>query len=329
MTTPAYQIPSTGPVTPEEIYYLLLGKGLSTAQAIGAMANMKAESSLNPESGGIDSNGYWAGGLISWNSQDYPNAHSLVTGDPQTDVRAQINYLLSSTNNVQQGLQGNTAEQVAGNFANYVEACEGCTPGSSYPNGWSTRVGYAGPLLAAATTGDWRNVQYSTEQGQAGGTGSGSPSGGPGSQCLISVPIVGGCLLSTSQARALIGGLMFAPAAGFTIIGAVVLAAFAFRRSGAGTAVGHSAEAVGGAVALIPGGEAAGAAIAAAGSAEARATRARQQERTQREAQRRADREARDARAQERRDEHDYDRVSARTRDSRAGPAMRDEPPPF
>jgi Phage tail lysozyme len=318
-TAAGYTPPTTGPVTPKEIYYLLLAKGLSTAQAIGVMANMKAESGLDPESGGIDSNGYWAGGLISWNSEGYTDAHSLVTGNPQKDVRAQIDYLLSSTNGLKAGLRGSTAQQVAGNFAANVEVCEGCNPGSTYPNGWTTRVGYAAPLLAAAQSGNWADVATSTAS-PGGSSSSGAGSSSAGSGCIVKFPGIAGigatCLLSKSQARALIGGLTLVPAAGFIVVGAVVLAAFAFRRTGAGAAAGSATQAVGSAVSVIPGGQAAGAAIAAAGSAEKRSAQRDQQARAGRE-----------TAARDRRDARQYDEVMARSRDSAKGPAVRDEPP--
>jgi Phage tail lysozyme len=314
-----YVIPTTGPVTPEEIYYLLLAKGASTIQAIGIMANMKAESSLDPESGGIDSNGKWAGGLISWNSGSYPNAHALVTGDPQADVRAQINYLFSNTNGIRAGLQGATAQQVAGNFAANVEVCNGCNPGSTIPNGWTTRVGYAAGLLSAATSGNWQSAGSSTV------SSSSSSSSSPASGCLVQFPGIAGigatCLLSNSQARAIAGGLTLIPATGFIIVGAVVLAAFAFRRSGAGGAVGGAAEATGGVLAAIPGLEGAGLAVAAAGSAEKRSARRRTQQQGQA-------REARQGQAREAREGRQYDEVMSRKRDSARGPASR-EPAPF
>lgn len=156
---------------------------------------------------------------------------------------------------------------------------------------------------------------------------------GTNADCLVAWPKFslgpvsagGSCIFSKSQARAVVGGLMLAPAVGFTLVGAVVLAAFAFRRTGAGRAVGGAAEATGAAVAFIPGGEAAGAAIAASGSQVKRAARrdmqARDQAKQQRQAKAREDREGRE-----------YDEVMARNRDSAKGPAPRDrerEPVPF
>jgi hypothetical protein len=314
-----YRIPTSGPVTPREIYQLLINKGLSTVQAIGVMGNMYAESHLSPESGGIDSNGYWAGGLISWNTAGYTNARQLVTGDPQKDVRAQIDYLFTSTNGMSAGLVGSTPQEVAGNFAANVEKCQGCQPGSNYSNGWAARRGYATLISGWESSGKWP-TSAGTGAGNPGAAGSGT--GGSGSACLLSVPLAG-CILSTSKARALVGGLFVAAGIPVALVGAIVLTAFAFRHTGAGTAVGRAAEATGAAVALVPGGEAAGAAVAAAGSAEARASKRRTAERQQAKAGK--DQAARDAK-----DGRDFDEVMARKRDSAKGPAVRDQDPvPF
>jgi Phage tail lysozyme len=314
--TAPYRIPASGPVTPREVYQLLIGKGLSTMQAIGVMGNMFAESRLSPESGGTDSNGYWAGGLISWNSADYPNAHQLVTGDPQKDVRAQIDYLFSSTNGLSAGLVGSTPQEVAGNFAANVEKCEGCQPGSNFSNGWAARRGFATMIAGWEASGAWPQSAGSAA-GAAGAAGGGTGSGG--SACLLSVPLIG-CVFTTSKARAIVGGLFVAAGLPVAVVGAVVLTAFAFRKTGAGAAVGRAAEAAGAGVALIPGGEAAGAAVAAAGSAEARRSRARQQQDQQARA-------GKQRAARERREGRDFDDVMARRGDSRKGAAVRDEPP--
>lgn len=313
----AYKIPTRGPVTPREIYALLLQKGLSTTQAIGVMANMWAESKLNPESGGTDSNGFWAGGLISWNSEGYTNAHQLVTGNPQVDVRAQIAYLFSSTSGLQQGLKGSTPADVAGNFAANVEKCVGCEPGSTYSNGWAARRGYTRLVSGWVNSGKWPKAGASSV-----GPGGGGGAGSSGGACLVSLPLVG-CALTTSKARALIGGGMILAALPVGLIGAITLTALGFRRTGAGPAVARTAEATGGAVAAIPGAEGIGAAIAAAGSAERRRGQAKQRAAAERK-------QESQQRAQGRHDEAEYKR--ARARGSRAsatrqGPPDLDKPP--
>lgn len=319
---PAYVIPTTGPVTPREIYELLISKGLSTNQAVGVMANMFYESTLNPESGGTDSNGYWAGGLISWNTQGYTNARQLVTGNPQKDVRAQIDYLMTSTSGLSSGLAGASASDVAGNFAQHVEVCAECAPGAQQ---WTARRAQAAVISRWVASGNWPKAA----RGQYGAGGGAGSSGSGGKACLVkgpNLPVVGniGCILSVGQARALLGGAMMAAALPVGLVGAIVLAAFTFRRTGAGAAVGRTAEAAGTAVAFVPGLEGAGAAVAAAGSSTARAARKQQQSKA-------ADKAKRDDDAQARHDEAEYKKVMRRTgkASSRQAPPDAEEEPPF
>jgi Phage tail lysozyme len=276
----SYKIPSTGPVTPREIYALLTEKGLSTIQAVGVMANMYAESRLNPESGGIDSNGYWAGGLISWNTAGYTNARQLVTGNPQVDVRAQMAYLFSSTNGLNAGLQGATAADVAGNFAQHVEVCEYCSAGNTGSNGWAARRGYTTIIEGWLKSGKWpASAGDSAALADAGSdttSGAGSSSG----KCLVNIPVVG-CVLSTSQARGLVGGLFIAAALPVGLVGAIVMVALGFRR--VAPAAARGAERLGTGIAFVPGLEAAGAAVKTAGSVSARSSRRRAGDREQRQ----------------------------------------------
>jgi hypothetical protein len=105
--------------------------------------------------------------------------------------------------------------------------------------------------------------------------------GQPGSPCLISypsasVPLVGtvggGCLLSKTNVRAMVGGLLLG-AGGILVLGAVaVLAAAGFRKSGA-------VDKVAGGVAFVPGvGPAAAAGIRSAARPEQRHARRRKEE---------------------------------------------------
>jgi len=327
--TPA--IPATGPVTPHEIYSLLLKKGLSTTQAIGVMANMINESSLNPEARALDTNGRFSNGLIQWNESGYPNSHSLVTGNPQRDVRAQIDYLFSSTGGLSQGLAGATAADVAGNFAQHVEVCTECAPGASQ---WVARRGNAATVARWISTGHWPKAAGG-QFASGGGSSSGATVGGPGAGCIVKLPSVGplggACLLTTSQARAVIGGLMITAAIPIGMVGAIVLAAFTFRRSGAGAAIGRSAEAAGAGIAVIPGMQGAGAAVAAAGSAEARRAQGQRRERQQRQGERTQAREQakakREGDAQARNDEALAKKVDKRTSRQSSRQAPPDEPP--
>jgi len=263
----SYIPPTTGPVTPREIYQLLLNAGFSSVQAAGIMGNMVHESGLNPESGGIDSNGAWAGGLISWNTAGYTNARSLVTGDPPADVRAQIKYLLTSTSGLKAGTSGATASQVGANFAQNVEVCSTCGPKNGLPtapNGTTARAASAAAIYAAAKSGNWGVVSSSALPGAGstgagggaaapGGTGSNAAGGGTGA-CVLSFPSIdlkvtsigGGCIFSKSQARAWIGALMLVGGGLVTFGGVAVLVATAFSSTKAGRAVAGTAGKVAG-----------------------------------------------------------------------------------
>lgn len=116
------------------------------------MGNMQNESDFNIETNAVDSNGARAYGLISWNAASYPNASSLVTGNTQKDLADQINFLLHDTSGTSQGLQGQTAAEVAGNWAQFVEVCQGCQPGGAQ---WTQRQENANQILNSINTGNW------------------------------------------------------------------------------------------------------------------------------------------------------------------------------
>jgi len=137
--------------------------------------------------------------------------------------------------------------------------------------------------------------------GSLGGAGAGGGGGGarttaasqPG--CIVgapgfNVPLVGtigrDCLFSTSQARALIGGLLLAAAAPAGMLGLVILAAAGFRATRAGAKAAGAAEAAGGMIAVLPGLEPAGMAVAATGSAQKRVARRKEAARAQEKAKR-------------------------------------------
>lgn len=278
----AYVPPTHGPVTAKEIYYLLLQQGFSTTQAEGIMANMWAESHLDPESDGVDSNGYRSVGLINWNTApgNYPHASSLVTGNPQQDVRAQIKYLTTSTNGINPGTQGRSAADVAGNFAANVEGCDGCNAGNTTtPNGWGFRRGYAAQFTQAVATGNWANIKTSSFSGSGQSPSSGTA--GPSNQanCAIgwsgvSVPLIGSvgsfCLLHKSQARAIVGATLL----GFSALAALPIVAIMVITFAGRTRAGQAVAGAGGSVLQVAGGITAaagapelGAPLAAAGSA--------------------------------------------------------------
>ena len=111
-------------VTPADIYAALINASASPAQAAGLLGNAQAESGLNVESAGLDSNGYWSYGLFQWNAQSHPDAATLVTGNPAADLANQVAYLARSGG--LQAASGNDPGTVAANFAHNYERCAAC-----------------------------------------------------------------------------------------------------------------------------------------------------------------------------------------------------------
>lgn len=136
----------------QQIYQALTAAGFSKNQAAGVMGNMQNESDFNVESAALDSNGAMSYGLIQWNAASYPNASSLVTGNAQKDLANQVNFLLHNTSGTGQGLQGQTASEVAGNWAQFVEVCNGCQPGGAQ---WLQRQANANAILGQINSGNW------------------------------------------------------------------------------------------------------------------------------------------------------------------------------
>ena len=118
------------------VYQALLRNGYSTTQAIGIMANMYFESGINPESSGMDSNGYYSVGLVSFNEApgNYPNAGSMLTGNATNDINTQVKYLATIAGPRSSATSGSTPTQVAGNWAEYFERCASCQPGGAQYN---------------------------------------------------------------------------------------------------------------------------------------------------------------------------------------------------
>jgi tail lysozyme len=229
--------------TPKGIYTALIAAGFSTTQAIGAMANGMAESSLNPEANVVDSNGYRSYGIWQFNAQSYPNASGLVTGNCSADINAQVGLLKASVSG--QALAGSTPGQVASNFAQYFERCQTCQPGGASN---VQRVANAGVVAGWVSSGSWPTSasglsgSSSSSSAAAGGEGSAAT----GSACLIqfpgvTIPVAGSigsfCIFSKGEARALIGGMLLFAGGGLFVVGALILAAGAFQRSGATAAV--------------------------------------------------------------------------------------------
>jgi Phage tail lysozyme len=340
-----YVPPTTGPVTAREIYALLLQNGFSTVQAVGIMANMIAESNLNPEAVGDGSYG-----LVQFQQGSDPggkNASSFVTGNAQADARAQIKYIAQVAS--KQSVSGSTGAQVAGNFAAYFERCSTCSAGNTGANGWSTRRGYAALVEKWISSGNWPTSAGSGQVGSGAGSGltgtvsnpatsAGSCTGGSAC-CLVGwsgidlkITTLGSfCLFTKTEARAIIGACLMGTGGGIMFVGLAVLTVSAFSHTkvgqAAGKAVGTAGE-VAGAGLVIAGMPEAGAAVHAASRgprSAARHVQGRSRQRQQVQARVRREQEA-----QNRHDERQYDEVMSRKRDSAKGPAIRDyEPVPF
>jgi hypothetical protein len=115
---------------PRDIYKFLREAGLNRTQAVAVLGNVENESSYNPETNAMDSNGLRSYGLICWNAGSYPDAYKLVTGHPTQDIKAQIRFLLTHTNNVWRVLHSNlNAHDMAGDFNQFVEVSAYSWPG--------------------------------------------------------------------------------------------------------------------------------------------------------------------------------------------------------
>jgi hypothetical protein len=217
-----------------DVYGALTSAGFSTVQAIGAMANAIAESSLDPEADVVDSNGARSYGLWQFNAASYPDAGKLVTGNPAADIIAQVGYLKSHVSG--QALAGTTGAEVAGNFAANFERCQGCQAGGS---AYSTRVGNASTVEGWISSGHWPASSAGISGGSGGGGGGTATLLAATPGCLVNLPVVG-CLLDKSQARGIIGGLLLATGGILALAGLAVLVAAGFAGTGAGRAAGSA-----------------------------------------------------------------------------------------
>lgn len=148
-------------VTMKAIWDELIANGASPIQAAGIMGNMQNESSFNPEAVGDGGNSF---GLVQWNRNSYPSAHSLVTGNPLKDMQAQIKYLVQTGG--LRAASGATAGQVGANFAANYERCVGCAAGGSQN---MSRSSNASVIFQNAQSGKWP-----TSSGGSTATGSGT-----------------------------------------------------------------------------------------------------------------------------------------------------------
>lgn len=253
---------------PFDIWQALEQAGATSVQAAGIMGNWIAESRLNPESDVVDSNGYRSYGLAQWNARSYPNAATLVTGDPVADTAAQVRFFFQTV--PQSALQGSTPQQVAANVAQNYERCQGCAAGgqsnTTRQANAATVAGWAAASNWPASLGEAADSAALTSAGQA----------QERSTCLwklggeniigpLNVPSV--CVFSKSQGRAIAGAGLLGGGALVAAVGLVLLAL--------GTQLGGSA--VQTAAGLIPGVGIAGKAAAAAGGAGASSAAAKEE----------------------------------------------------
>ena len=143
---------ATKTLGPRQIWTELELAGASAVQAAGIMGNWLAESRLNPEAQAVDSNGYKSYGLAQWNTApgNYPNAASLVTGDPARDARAQVQFFYQTGGGA--AAKGSTPQQVASNIAANYERCAGCQSGGAQN---TARQANAATVAGWAGTGNW------------------------------------------------------------------------------------------------------------------------------------------------------------------------------
>lgn len=236
--------------TPQDIWNALLANGASSTQAAGIMGNMFYESSLNPEAAGMDSNGYTSYGLIQWNSApgNYPNASSLVTGNPSKDLVAQIRFLAQTGGF--NAAKGATAADAGSNFASNYERCSSCQSGGAQN---ASRSAKAAEFFNSAQSGNWQQ-STGTDTGGTNATTAGVETVGyDANTCLVGSagaslgPVhisSGSCYFSKTNARAILGGMLLGVSTVMFLAGTVIVVAFVFRKTDAGSAISNSVSAV-------------------------------------------------------------------------------------
>ena len=223
-------------VTPKQIYQALIAAGASTTQAIGIMANMIAESGLNPEAVGDQGTSF---GLVQQHGAQYAG---LVTGNPAADMNAQIKVL--AANGGFAAANGANGAAAAGNFSANYERCTTCQPGQA---SYNQRVANAATVAGWVSSGSWPTSSGSaTASAQGGGSGSNSKDptcawGFSGSLVVTSLNI---CVIKKATIRHIVGGMLLLSGSSVLLAGAVILAASAFNHTKAGQAVAQAGSAV-------------------------------------------------------------------------------------
>jgi Phage tail lysozyme len=224
-------------VTPRQIYQALTGAGASTTQAIGIMANGIAESGLNPEAIGDQGTSFG-----TWQQHGAGYA-GLVTGNPQADLAAQVKVV--AQNGGFAAATGSNAGEAAGNFAANYERCTTCQPGQA---SYNARVANAATVAGWVSSGKWP-----ASAGSASSAGGSSSAGGATSTATsatsadcawgfsglgggvgpVQLPQLNICLIKKSTLRHAAGGALMTAGGTVAMFGVILLAAFAFRASGA------------------------------------------------------------------------------------------------
>lgn len=231
-------------VTPRQIYQALTGAGASTIQAVGIMANGIAESGLNPEAVGDQGTSF---GLWQQHGAGYAG---LVTGNPEADMAAQVKVV--ARNGGFAAASGSNAGEAAGNFAANYERCTTCQPGQASYNQrvansatvagwvasgkWPTSAGSASSAAGSSSAGGAATSTSATDPGCAWGF-----SGLGGGVGPVHLPQVNICLIKKSTLRHAAGGALMTAGGGVAMFGVILLAAFAFRASGAARTAGQIA----------------------------------------------------------------------------------------
>lgn len=231
-------------VTPRQVYQALIDAGASTIQAIGIMANGLAESGLDPEAigDGGTSFGTW--------QQHGAGYAGLVTGNPQADLKAQVRVV--AQNGGFAAASGSNAGEAAGNFSARYERCTTCQPGQS---SYNQRVANAATVAGWVSSGKWpTSAGHATSAGSGtgGGTG-GTATSSSDPSCAWGFTLGGGgvgplhlpqadiCFIKKATLRHAAGIGLMAAGGSVGMVGVILLAAFAFRASGAARAAGQIA----------------------------------------------------------------------------------------
>jgi hypothetical protein len=223
-------------VTPKQIYQALINQGASTVAAIGIMANMLAESGLNPEAVGDQGTSF---GLVQQHGMQYAN---LVTGNPAADMAAQIKVL--AANGGIAAAAGSSGAAAAGNFSANYERCTECQPGQA---SYNSRVSNAATVAGWVSSGSWPTSAGSASAQVAGGGASGpnsstDPTCAWGFSGSILIKTINVCVVKKTTIRHAVGGLVLAGGGIVLLVGAAILAASAFQGSGAARAVERTVE---------------------------------------------------------------------------------------